>query len=229
MIDINGNYPHPSTVVQIEVVGVWRLDGFYWWWLHDDAIKWKHSPRCWPLMRGIHRYHGTAITVTGSLRGEFTDHECIPSYKEPLMWMCDVLFVIVILNRLLNKSRSASHLRHDYKIRAKQIYGTFWLALNHWALAHMGSKLVHYRLRYCFDAYLVSDHHLNQRWSIISWTIRDKPQWNPAHICAKNKSLINRLHGKYIATHHVYNRKNNRRSLWMPNSYQWLKEQWKRQ
>ena len=22
---------------------------------HDDVIKWKHFPRCWPLMRGIHR------------------------------------------------------------------------------------------------------------------------------------------------------------------------------
>ena len=22
---------------------------------HDDAIKWKHFPRCWPFVRGIHR------------------------------------------------------------------------------------------------------------------------------------------------------------------------------
>ena len=22
---------------------------------HDDVIKWKHFPRYWPLMRGIHR------------------------------------------------------------------------------------------------------------------------------------------------------------------------------
>ena len=22
---------------------------------HDDVIKWKHFPRCWPFMRGIHR------------------------------------------------------------------------------------------------------------------------------------------------------------------------------
>ena len=22
---------------------------------HDDVIKWKHFPRCWPLVRGIHR------------------------------------------------------------------------------------------------------------------------------------------------------------------------------
>ena len=23
--------------------------------LHDDVIKWKHFPRCWPFVRGIHR------------------------------------------------------------------------------------------------------------------------------------------------------------------------------
>ena len=24
-------------------------------WLHDDVIKWKHFPRNWPFVRGIHR------------------------------------------------------------------------------------------------------------------------------------------------------------------------------
>ena len=24
-------------------------------WCHDDVIKWKHLPRCWPFVRGIHR------------------------------------------------------------------------------------------------------------------------------------------------------------------------------
>ena len=24
-------------------------------WCHDDVIKWKHFPRFWPVMRGIHR------------------------------------------------------------------------------------------------------------------------------------------------------------------------------
>ena len=24
-------------------------------WYHDDVIKWKHFPRYWPFMRGIHR------------------------------------------------------------------------------------------------------------------------------------------------------------------------------
>ena len=24
--------------------------------IHDDVIKWKHFPRCWPFVRGIHRW-----------------------------------------------------------------------------------------------------------------------------------------------------------------------------
>ena len=27
-------------------------------WLHDDVIKWKHFPRNWPFVRGIHRSPG---------------------------------------------------------------------------------------------------------------------------------------------------------------------------
>ena len=30
--------------------------GWGWWWqAHDDVIKWKHFPRNWPFVRGIHR------------------------------------------------------------------------------------------------------------------------------------------------------------------------------
>ena len=31
-------------------IGEWMVG-----WLHDDVIKWKHSPRYWPFVRGIHR------------------------------------------------------------------------------------------------------------------------------------------------------------------------------
>ena len=33
-------------------------EGWWWWWdgmIHDDVIKWKHFPRYWPFVRGIHR------------------------------------------------------------------------------------------------------------------------------------------------------------------------------
>ena len=35
-----------------------QLMTFPWWllwFLHDDVIKWKHFPRNWPFVRGIHR------------------------------------------------------------------------------------------------------------------------------------------------------------------------------
>ena len=37
-----------------------QLSRLYWgvslrWSLHDDVIKWKHFPRYWPFVRGIHR------------------------------------------------------------------------------------------------------------------------------------------------------------------------------
>ena len=33
-----------------------NLKGIPWWLLyHDDVIKWKHFPRNWPFVRGIHR------------------------------------------------------------------------------------------------------------------------------------------------------------------------------
>ena len=32
-------------------VGWW---GLWWCMMHDDVIKWKHFPRSWPFMRGIH-------------------------------------------------------------------------------------------------------------------------------------------------------------------------------
>ena len=37
----------------------WRVCGCYVTWInaiyHDDVIKWKHFPRYWPFLRGIHR------------------------------------------------------------------------------------------------------------------------------------------------------------------------------
>ena len=31
-------------------------ESHYWnWSFHDDVIKWKHFPRYWPFVRGIHR------------------------------------------------------------------------------------------------------------------------------------------------------------------------------
>ena len=34
----------------------WWIAWVYWfWWIHDDVIKWKYFPRYWPFVQGIHR------------------------------------------------------------------------------------------------------------------------------------------------------------------------------
>ena len=38
------------TTVQSRSIGTWHFTG------HDDVIKWKHFPRYWPFVRGIHRW-----------------------------------------------------------------------------------------------------------------------------------------------------------------------------
>ena len=37
---------------------------------HDDVIKWKHFPRCWPFVRGIHRSPVNSAHK-GQWRGDF--------------------------------------------------------------------------------------------------------------------------------------------------------------
>ena len=51
----------PSVVNQHGRVGLWN-HAQRWWHVasrtetdHDDVIKWKHFPRYWPFVRGIHR------------------------------------------------------------------------------------------------------------------------------------------------------------------------------
>ena len=34
---------------------IWIYGDWLLWWYHDDVIKWKHFPRYWPFVRGIHR------------------------------------------------------------------------------------------------------------------------------------------------------------------------------
>ena len=43
---------------QVRVTNSWLsidVDNGFPMWVHDDVIKWKHFPRNWPFVRGIHR------------------------------------------------------------------------------------------------------------------------------------------------------------------------------
>ena len=55
--------------------------------IHDDVIKWKHFPRYWPFVRGIHR--------------EFTGHRS----QRPVTRSFDVFFDLCLNKRLSKQSR----------------------------------------------------------------------------------------------------------------------------
>ena len=42
------------------VPGTWPLNKWHVPWILDDVIKWKHFPRYWPYVRGIHRSPGNS-------------------------------------------------------------------------------------------------------------------------------------------------------------------------
>ena len=44
---------------KVTLKGVGKLDR-YLTTAHDDVIKWKHFPRYWPFVRGIHRWPGNS-------------------------------------------------------------------------------------------------------------------------------------------------------------------------
>ena len=51
-------FPGSGSVLPISWTGILDLSHYPVWviWLtHDDVIKWKHFPRYWPFVRGIHR------------------------------------------------------------------------------------------------------------------------------------------------------------------------------
>ena len=47
---------HPEQLwLQCYLKLLWYILGSFWGYRHDDVIKWKHFPRCWPFVRGFHR------------------------------------------------------------------------------------------------------------------------------------------------------------------------------
>ena len=57
----NGTLPHSVDTRHLHHLVGYRITRRDWWrlWcfgeIHDDFIKWKHFPRYWPFLRGIHR------------------------------------------------------------------------------------------------------------------------------------------------------------------------------
>ena len=65
-----GSFIHASICWHPWSAVIFRLPfGSVVWW-HDDVIKWKHFPRYWPFVRGIHRSPVNS-PHKGQLRGAF--------------------------------------------------------------------------------------------------------------------------------------------------------------
>ena len=95
---------------------------------HDDVIKWKHFPRYWPFVRGIHR-----STVNSPVHGEF------PAQR-PVKRSFDVFFDLRLNKRLSKQSwgwwsetpSSSSLWRHrNVYVNACLYNDTFWCTSIH--------------------------------------------------------------------------------------------------
>ena len=97
-----------------------------WYWViapYDDVIKWKHFPRYWPFVRGIHRtphkgqWRGAlmfsfiwAKTIrwvnnrdAGNLRGHRAHHEVTLMWWEISCLLCPWRFMYFFFNETRNK------------------------------------------------------------------------------------------------------------------------------
>ena len=92
------------------------LKSGYGWVIHDDVLQWKHFPRYWPLVRGIHRspvnsahkgqWHGALmflwsapwisgwvnIREGGDLRRHRVHNDVIVMHIPQCMWMLSITY-----------------------------------------------------------------------------------------------------------------------------------------
>ena len=86
LMSLKNTFLITSTSLRGEIVNSWPLE-------HDDVIKWKHFPRNWPFVRGIHR-----SPVNSSHKGQ---------WRGALMFS----LICVWINDWVN-NREAGDLRH---------------------------------------------------------------------------------------------------------------------
>ena len=97
-----------STVFSDDLVqGVWvKFSGSL---SHDDVIKWKHCPRYWPFVRGIHRWPVEALMfslicswingwVNNGEAGDLRRHR--GHYNLPAMFICLLTTLLVTHKQL---------------------------------------------------------------------------------------------------------------------------------
>ena len=82
---------------------------------HDDVIKWKHFPRCWPFVRGIHR-----SPVNSPHKGQ---------------WRGALMFTLICarINGWVNNREAADLRRYRGHYDVTVMYITDWLQLLIWS------------------------------------------------------------------------------------------------
>ena len=82
--------------VYMSVFHLWEC----WFFNHDDVIKWKHFPRYWPFVRGIHRstvnsphkgqWRGSLMfsLICGRINGWVNTHEAGDLRRHRVIVMC---------------------------------------------------------------------------------------------------------------------------------------------
>ena len=132
--------------------------------LHDDIIKWKHFPRYWPFVRGIHR-----SPVNSPHKGQ---------------WRIAFMFSLICawMNGWVN-NREAGDLRCHGAHYDVTIMERFHLHSNTWRPGNKMANILQTTFSNTFS--LVLSHHLNQCWLIIIYILRN----NISEI--QNKSIKN--------------------------------------
>ena len=146
---------------------------------HDDVIKWKHFPRYWPFVRGIHR-----SPANSPHKGQ---------------WRRVLMFSLICarINGSVNNRKAGDLRRHRAHydviimlITDAQSTKCLISTLKPFLITHR-SRVTHG----CIKAIIGSDdwfgHFLNQCWIIVNWTTGNKFQWNwnKNTICIRKNNL----------------------------------------
>ena len=104
-------------------------------WCHDDVIKWKHFPRYWPFVRGIHR-----SPVNSPHKGQ---------------WRGALMFCLICawINGWVNNGEAGDWRRHHahYNVIVMARFG-FRLFESHWNLTGSSAQR-------CWDACQISERN----------------------------------------------------------------------
>ena len=143
--------------------------------MHDDVIKWKHFPRYWPFVRGIHR-----SPVNSPHKGQ---------WRGALLFS----FICVWINGWVN-NRSATDLKRN---RAHYDVSVMWMGAgiqfislcNHVTLYGLASpRLLHSPIDHIKTFHSFKHRYNNGGWVVLYALL--SPQWPHAWFCGRVRTIL---------------------------------------